>query len=144
MKCDMDMARFNEEEIQYLQSQGLARIATVDADGQPDVVPVGYEFDGTDFYVGGLDPMTSRKYRNIVAGNDRVALVIDDVLSTDPFVPRFVRVYGTGIPVQRDGRLGPGVYIRITPTVYWSWNLDGRSRASLEQFALHRITHRAA
>ena len=44
---------FTEDEVAYLKSQPLARLATVDADGQPDVVPVGFEFDGTYFYVGG-------------------------------------------------------------------------------------------
>jgi pyridoxamine 5'-phosphate oxidase family protein len=33
---------FTEEEIAYLRTQRLARIATVAADGQPDVMPVGY------------------------------------------------------------------------------------------------------
>ena len=47
---------FSDEEVAYLRSQRLARIATVSPDGQPDVVPVGYQFDGTHFYVGGLDP----------------------------------------------------------------------------------------
>jgi len=42
---------FSEEEISYLRSQRLARVATVSADGQPDVVPVGFEFDGTHVYI---------------------------------------------------------------------------------------------
>ena len=37
---------FTDDEIRYLRSQPLARIATVDADGQPDAVPVVFEFDG--------------------------------------------------------------------------------------------------
>jgi len=32
---------FTEEEIAYLRTQRLARIATVSADGQPDAMPVG-------------------------------------------------------------------------------------------------------
>jgi len=44
---------FSESEISYIRSQYLARIATVNSDGQPDVVPVGYEFDGSVFYIGG-------------------------------------------------------------------------------------------
>ncbi len=34
---------FTEEEVAYLKSQPLARIATVGADDQPDVAPVGFE-----------------------------------------------------------------------------------------------------
>jgi hypothetical protein len=44
---------FSDEEIPYLQSQPLARLATLGADDQLDVVPIGYEFDGTFLCVGG-------------------------------------------------------------------------------------------
>ena len=44
---------FTGDEIDYLRSQPLARLATHSADGQPDVVPVSFEFDGTSFWVGG-------------------------------------------------------------------------------------------
>jgi pyridoxamine 5'-phosphate oxidase family protein len=36
---------FTDEEIAYLQSQPLARLATVNSGAQPDVVPVAFEFD---------------------------------------------------------------------------------------------------
>jgi pyridoxamine 5'-phosphate oxidase family protein len=118
---------FTEEEIGYLRSQSLARLATVAADGQPDVVPVAFEFDGTGFWIGGGPTVTgTRKIRNVRGGNDRVALVIDDMVSFEPFVARGVRVYGrAGQPVERVGMVGPGVYVRITPTVSWSWNMAG-------------------
>jgi pyridoxamine 5'-phosphate oxidase family protein len=117
---------FTEEEIAYLRSQRLARIASVAPDGQPDVAPVGYEFDGTHFYVGGFDPAKTRKFRNVQAGNAKVALVVDDLVSTDPWTPRFLRVYGTGEIVERPGQFGPAPYLRITPTISWSWNLAGQ------------------
>jgi pyridoxamine 5'-phosphate oxidase family protein len=44
---------FDEREVKYIQSQRLARISTVDEDCQPDVVPVGFDFDGENFYIGG-------------------------------------------------------------------------------------------
>ncbi len=115
---------FSEEEKAYLHSQRLARIATVSAEGQPDVVPVGFEFDGGDFFIGGLDLLSTRKYRNVAAGNELVALVIDDVAATTPWTPRFVRVYGKGSVVQRDDESGQT--LKVTPTVSWSWNLEGR------------------
>ena len=40
---------FTDQQLSYLRSQGLARIATVDMGGQPDVVPVAFEYDGTYF-----------------------------------------------------------------------------------------------
>ncbi len=39
------MSVFTPEEINYLQSQRLARIATVGPDGQPHVVPVGFRYN---------------------------------------------------------------------------------------------------
>lgn len=116
---------FTEEEITYLRSQPLGRLATVAPGGQPDVAPVGFEFDGTCFYIGGLDPARTRKFRNVSAGNNQVALVVDDLKSTDPWVPRFLRVYGTAELVERVGRFGAGPYMRVTPVISWSWNLGG-------------------
>ncbi|WP_188194282.1 PPOX class F420-dependent oxidoreductase [Nonomuraea sp. SYSU D8015] len=119
---------FTEEEIAYLQSQPLARLATLSDDGQPDVVPVAFEFDGTGFWIGGSgeEVLRTRKFRNVRAGHLKVALVVDDLVSLDPFAARGVRVYGrAGQPVERVGMVGPGLYTRITPTVSWSWNLAG-------------------
>ena len=99
---------FTEDEVAYLKSQPLARLATVDADGQPDAVPVGFEFDGTYFYVGGRDPERTRKFLNVKAGQAKVALVVDDLVSTDPWTPRFLRVYGTAELTERPGRFGEG------------------------------------
>ena len=117
---------FTEDEAAYLKSQPLARLATVDADGQPDAVPVGFEFDGTYLYVGGRAPERTRKFLNVRAGQAKVALVVDDLVSTDPWTPRFLRVYGTAELIERPGQFGPGPYMRITPEISWSWNLDGR------------------
>jgi pyridoxamine 5'-phosphate oxidase family protein len=116
---------FSDEEVAYLRSQRLARIATVSPDGQPDVVPVGYEFDGAHLYVGGIDPVKTRKFRNVQAGNTKVALIIEDLRSTDPWTPRYLRIYGTAELVERRGQFGPAPYMRITPTISWSWNLVG-------------------
>ena len=115
---------FTEDEVAYLNSQPLARLATVDPDGQPDVVPVGFEYDGTYLYVGGRAPERTRKFLNVKAGQTKVALVVDDLVSTDPWTPRFLRVYGTAELIERPGRFGSGAYMRITPEISWSWNLD--------------------
>jgi pyridoxamine 5'-phosphate oxidase family protein len=119
---------FSAEEIAYLRSQPLARLATVSADGQPDVVPVAFELDGSSFWVGGpgASVLATRKFRNILAGHREVALVVDDLVSFDPFVARGIRVYGrVEDPVERVGMVGPGTFSRIVPTLSWSWNLAG-------------------
>ena len=132
---------FHEEEVAYLRSQRLARIATVASDAQPDVVPVGFEFDGTYVYVGGIDPAKTRKYRNVQAGNTKVALVVDDLVSTNPWTPRYLRIYGTAELVQRQGQFGPAPYLRITPTVSWSFNLDGRPFTHDREVHVRRTVH---
>jgi len=133
---------FSEEEIAYLHSQRLARIATVSADGQPDVAPVGFEFDGTHVYVGGIDPARTRKFRNVQAGNAKIAIVVDDLVSVAPWTPRYLRIYGSAELVERDGRFGPGRYMRITPAVSWSFNLDGKPFTHDSQISAQRTVHR--
>lgn len=135
---------FTEEEIAYLRSQRIARLATVAPDSQPDVVPVGYEFDGTRLYVGGLGGEKTRKFRNVGAGNTQVALVVDDVVSTDPWVARYLRIYGTAELVERSGKLGPGSYIEITPTVSWSSNLEALPFSPDREVVIRRTVHQPA
>jgi len=132
---------FSDEEVTYLRSQRLARLATVSADGQPDVVPVGFEFDGSHFYVGGIDPVKTRKFRNVRAGNAKVALVIDDLMSTSPWTPRYLRVYGIAELVERQGQFGAATYMRITPSISWSFNLDGRPFTADRKVASRRAVH---
>lgn len=135
---------FNSDELAYLRSQPVARLATLNAGEQPDVVPVAFEVDETGFWVGGgATVVSTRKIRNIVAGRRRVALVVDDLVSLQPFVARGVRVYGTaGAPEERVGLVGPGTYVRITAEVSWSWNLDGRP-ATDEWYPMTRTDHSA-
>jgi pyridoxamine 5'-phosphate oxidase family protein len=119
---------FTSEEIDYLRSQPLARIATRSPEGQPDVVPVAFEFDGEFFWIGGsgASVLSTRKVRNVVAGSSDVAMVIDDMVSFEPFIVRGIRIYGVAAkPVERVGMIGPGHYVRVTPTVSWSWNMQG-------------------
>src|ERR1041384_2451827 len=119
---------FTEEEIAYLRAQPLGRLGRPRAGGQPDVVPGAVEHDGTFLWVGGGATVRgTRKFRNIASGNHRVALVVDDLVSVEPFVARGIRVYGDAEqPFERTGLVGPGTYLRITPTVSWSWNLAGQ------------------
>jgi len=119
---------FTDEEVAYLRSQPIARLATVGEEQQPDVVPVGYEFDGLHFWVGGSGEsvLLTRKFRNVAAGAGKVALVVDDMVSFNPFIARGIRVYGDAAgPVERVGMVGPGFYVRITPSMSWTWNMAG-------------------
>lgn len=115
-------------EMAYLKTQHLARIATVSSKGQPDVVPVGFEYDGKYFWVGSHNQEIfhrTNKYLNVRDGNRKVALVVDDLESVDPWRPRSIKVYGTAEVLDHNGMFGPGKYIRITPKVSWSMGIKG-------------------
>ncbi|MFI5588842.1 PPOX class F420-dependent oxidoreductase [Amycolatopsis sp. NPDC051758] len=119
---------FTAEEIEYLRSQPLARVATLGAGEQPDLVPLAFEYDGSQFWVGGVGAAVkaTRKFRNVVAGRRKVAVLVDDLVSLQPFIARAIRVYGVADdPVERIGLVGPGLYSRITPEISWSWNMAG-------------------
>ncbi len=86
---------FHDFEIAYLRTQDLGRLATVQPDGTLQVSPVGFTFNaelGT-IDVGGYRMTASRKYRN-VAANGRVAFVVDDLASRDPWRVRCLEVRG--------------------------------------------------
>ena len=115
---------FSDQEIAYIKSQRIARIATVSAQLQPDVAPVGFEFDGQHFYIGGLEQEKTHKYKNVLSGNTRVALVIDDMESIDPPKPRGIKIHGTAEIEERQGQVGPGQYLKVRPQRYWSWGIE--------------------
>ena len=114
---------FTDEEVLHLRSQPIPRPATLCPKEQPDLVPLGFEFEGTFFWVGGSGQsvLHTRKFRNVQRGRDKVALLIDDMVSLDPFIVRSIRVYGRAkAPVERVGVLGPGFYLRIPDGYTWS------------------------
>lgn len=113
--------RFSEAEAEYLAENFIGRLATASAAGQPHVVPVSYRFDGTGITFGGRSIARSLKFRNMMA-NNRVALVVDDLESVDPWRPRGVEVRGRADPVTGPGGL---TMVRITPLNIRSWGLEG-------------------
>ena len=130
----------SEAEVNYLKTQRLARIATVSPKGIPEVSPVGFEFDGSYFWVGShsqdIFPRT-RRYRNIARGNSRVSMVIDDMASVDPWRPRGIKVSGTAEVVEHTGIFGKGMYFRISPITSVSWGIEprkGDSRPSVKRW----------
>ena len=117
---------FSADELSYLQSQRLMRLGTVTGSGQVDVDAVMFEFDGTRFFIGGLNLAHSRKYKNIAGGQTLVSLLADDLATVEPWQPRGLKVHGRAAIVQRDaGHFGPGAYFAVTPLVSWSWGIEG-------------------
>ena len=131
---------FTEKEVAYMKGQPLARLATVGDEEQPDVVAVTARYDGTHFLIGGMSNATTRKYKNISAGRSHVALLFDDLETIDPWRPRGIRIYGTAETVELEGPRGPSPVIRITPTISWSWSINGPAMVN-GKFAPHRTVH---
>jgi len=91
-------------EIAYLESQPLGRLATIQPDGSPQVKPVGFRYNpelGT-VDVAGFRMSGSQKYRN-VSRDGRAALVVDDIVSTQPWRVRFLEIRGQAEAVPGDG-----------------------------------------
>jgi pyridoxamine 5'-phosphate oxidase family protein len=115
------MATFTDAERDYLAHQRLARLATASPEGTPDVSAVGFGLDGDEIVSGGLDLTKTIRYRHLQA-NPVATLVVDDVASTDPWLPRGVKVRGPAALEDDGGK----PRIRITPETVWSWGLNPR------------------
>jgi pyridoxamine 5'-phosphate oxidase family protein len=119
---------FTPEELEYLRSQRLGRLATVDSAGAPQANPVGFLLDEAtgQIVVGGMAMAKTRKFRNI--GHDpKVAFVVDDIVSTDPWQVRGVEIRGEAEALTDADPPRPGMsreLIRITPTWIGSWGID--------------------
>jgi len=113
-------ASFNDSEAEYLAENFMGRVATASPSGQPHVVPVGYRFDGSTITFGGWNLSKSLKFRNLMF-NDKVAFVVDDIVSTNPWKVRGIEVRGRAEPVvSKDGVS----MIRIFPLNIRSWGLE--------------------
>lgn len=122
------MSRFTDAEIAYLKSQRLGRLATVDAKGDPHVVPVSFRYNPEQdtIDIGGHRIVSTKKYRDALR-HGRVAFVVDDVLP--PWQPRMIEVRGTVQGLPEGGKeivpsFSPEI-LRITPTRIISFGLNG-------------------
>jgi pyridoxamine 5'-phosphate oxidase family protein len=121
------MSKFTAEEIAYLASQRLGRLATTNGKGDLHVVPVGFRYnpDHDTIDIGGFNMATSKKYREALR-HGRAAFVVDDVLP--PWKPRFVEVRGTVEAVAEGGHaLNQGFdpdILRVTPTYIVSMGVN--------------------
>lgn len=123
-----DALAFTAAEVDYLQSQHLGRLATVDSSGAPQNNPVGFVLDRAtgQLVIGGLSMGSSRKFRNVLA-NPKVAFVVDDLASIDPWTPRGIEVRGLAEALADVDPPMPGFsseVIRITPTWIGTWGLQ--------------------
>lgn len=128
---------YTEAERTYLTGQGLGRLATVAADGSPQVRPLGFRVNPDDTIdLGGPNLTSTQRYRNVRA-NPVVSFVVDDMTPDDP--GEFRPGWGRGVEIR--GRteilevevppVNPEWFshtvIRIHPSRVLSWNLDEAS-----------------
>jgi pyridoxamine 5'-phosphate oxidase family protein len=123
------MIQLMPQHIEYLASQRLGRLATAGADHKPHVVPTSFRYNpdlGT-IDIGGHRMDSTKKYRDVQA-NGWAAIVIDDLVSTDPWRPRMLEIRGRAEAVPQGGEhLGPGfggAFIRIHPDKVNSFGLS--------------------
>lgn len=114
-------------EIAYLQAQPLGRLATIQPDGSPQVKPVGFRYNaelGT-VDVTGFRMSASQKFRN-VSRDGRVALVVDDIASTQPWRVRFLEIRGPAEAVPASGQADSvdDAVIRIRPARVLSFGIE--------------------
>ena len=114
---------FKPHEIEYLKSADLGRLATVAPDGTVQNSPVGFSYNAElqTIDISGYRMSQSRKFRN-VASNQRVAFVVDDIVSRDPWRVRCLEIRGIAeqaqtenAPTEANGDALDTAIIRITP-----------------------------
>jgi pyridoxamine 5'-phosphate oxidase family protein len=126
------MSAFTASEVSYLTGQRLGRLATVGADGQPHVVPVGFRYnpDEDAIEIGGHSGFAKRKKYRDVSRNPRVAFVVDDVVSVNPWRVRGIEIRGHAEILATGGEaLAPGLGLdpemfRIRAKRIVSWGID--------------------
>jgi len=127
------VSAFTDSEIEYLRSQGLARLATIGSDGQPHVVPLTFAFNADEdaIDVGGVDFGNTKKWRD-ARRNPKVTFLLDDV-RPDPRRARALEVRGTAeLHETGGGAINPRFpnfadeFLRIRPTRIVSWGLAGQ------------------
>ena|SRR3712207_5423590 len=133
---------FTQAELDYLASQLLGRLATVRADGTLQNSPVGFRYnaDTGTIDVRGFGMSRSQKYRNVRA-NGRVAFVVDDVPSVDPWRVRCLEIRGRAeaLPDAATPERGmDGAVIRIHPERIISFGVERQDQEAHEMEANNR------
>jgi pyridoxamine 5'-phosphate oxidase family protein len=126
------MSIFTNNELDFLLKQRLGRFATVDKDGDPHVVPVGFRYNSeTDTVdIGGHDIVQSKKWSD-AGRHPRVAFVVDDVLP--PWQPRSIIIQADAELLESGGeRFGHGFdpqVMRLHPVKIIAWGLDEKRQS---------------
>lgn len=133
------MSHFTPQEIAYLQSQPVGRLATVNAVGEPHIAPVGFQYNPAldAVEIGSAKPgfEQSKKFRD-AQRTGKVAFMVDDVIDTEAppqggargrqirglEIRGIAEVHLTGGEKLREGHFP--AYLRIRPTRIISWGIN--------------------
>lgn len=121
------MSNFTDAELAFLRGNRLGHLATVNARGEPHVVPVGYVFDEATetLAIGGKGMSRSKKFREAL-GNAPIAFVVDG--RTEQGLPCGVETRGRAeIAPTGGGALRSGwdeEYILLRPARIVAWGID--------------------
>jgi pyridoxamine 5'-phosphate oxidase family protein len=122
------MSIFTPAEMVFLQGQRIGHLATVNARGEPHVVPVRFRYNPVldAIELGGRGMGTSKKYRDAAPGRP-VAFVVDDRGPAGE--PRGIEIRGTAEAQPTGGdAIWPDAdpqFLRIRPRHIATWGLDG-------------------
>ncbi|GAA1661219.1 PPOX class F420-dependent oxidoreductase [Fodinicola feengrottensis] len=135
------MSVFTDEEVAYMKSQLLGRLATVGADGRPTVRPVGviYDPEAEAIVIGGVvgsRMANSKKFRDTTL-HPEVSFLVDDIATVDPWRPRGMEIRGraqnhldggeqVGLRLEAPFPFEPA-WILIRPTRVLTWGIAAGS-----------------
>lgn len=101
-----------------MMDRNLGRLAFACSDNQVHMMPVLFEFDGSNFYLSGWNLKYSERFNDLPEKNS-VTLLIDDIDSPTRWATRGVEIIGQAESKEKDDYL----YVRIKPVTKTSWGL---------------------
>ena len=124
------MSVFTEDELAFLQSKRIGRLATSNAKGDLHVVPLRFKYN-TDLDVVdlvGSDVGGTKKFRDVQA-TGRAAFVVDDI---EDHRPRGLEIRGRAEAHSAGGGdlvegVGP-TFIRLIPERVATWGIEGDTK----------------
>ena len=120
------MSVFTEDELAFLQSKRIGRVATSNAKGDLHVVPLRFKYNAELDVVDlvGSDVGGTKKYRDVET-TGRAAFVVDDI---EDHRPRGVGIRGRAeAHATGGGELVEGVgptFVRLVPERVASWGIE--------------------
>ena len=117
----------DENQRQFLLDKNFAHLATINADGSPQVSPVWVDYDGTHIIVN--SEQSRLKVRNMLR-DPRVSLSIAD--QTNPY--RYVEIRGKVVGLTADGGLESidALCKKYTGRETYPWNKPGDVRLMIK------------